>query len=135
MDRDSRATVRARAHDACEDCRLPQSSAELVRFHVDHILARQHGGTSDLQNLALACSYCNFHKGPNIAGIDPEDGSLVPLYHPRRDQWHEHFNWQGTKIVGTTNVGRATVELLAMNAWQRIELRDNLRAAGASFAV
>ena len=56
----------------CEYCRLPQAASRIVRFHIEHIIARQHGGRSEPDNLALACGFCNFHKGPNIAGIDPE---------------------------------------------------------------
>lgn len=51
-------------------------------FHVDHIIPRQHGGLTQLDNLALACLHCNRHKGPNLAGLDPLDGawfhSLIP---------------------------------------------------------
>ncbi len=31
-------------------------------------------------------------------------------------------------------MGRATVELLAMNEWERVEIRENLRSLGESFA-
>lgn len=82
----------------------------------------------------LACSYCNFHKGPNIAAIDPDSGQIVPLFNPRRDLWADHFAWEGTVVVGRTAIGRATVELLAMNDWQRVELRENLQALGEQFA-
>jgi hypothetical protein len=58
----------------------------------------------------------------------------VPLFHPRRDRWSEHFAWNDLVLVGLTPIGRATVELLAMNAWQRVELRDNLQSLGESFA-
>ena len=81
----------------------------------------------------MACGYCNRHKGPNIAGLDPETGSLVPLYHPRNDRWDDHFEWNGTMLVGRTPIGRATVFLLAVNDWQRIELRDNLESLGQPF--
>ena len=134
MDNALRSLVHRRANDVCEYCRLPQAASRIVRFHVEHIIARQHGGHSDPDNLALACSCCNFHKGPNIAGIDPDSGQLVPLFHPRRDQWSEHFAWNGAVIVGLTPVGRATVELLAMNSWDRVEVRENLQSLGEPFA-
>lgn len=133
MDQVLRSLVRDRAGDCCEYCRLPQESSRFVRFHVEHIVARQHGGASAAENLALACGYCNRHKGPNIAGLDPATGSLVPLFHPRNDRWDDHFEWNGTILVGRTPVGRATVLLLAVNAWQRIELRDNLLSLGQPF--
>jgi hypothetical protein len=134
MNKALRSLVRSRAGDICEYCRLPQAASPIVRFHVEHIVARQHGGTSEPGNLALACGNCNFCKGPNIAGLDPEDGRLVPLYHPRRDRWADHFTWDGIQIVGLTPMGRATVELLAMNHWERVEVRENLQNQGEPFS-
>jgi hypothetical protein len=134
MDNALRSLVRRRAGNICEYCRLPQAASRIVRFHVEHVIARQHGGQTELNNLALACSCCNFHKGPNIAGLDPENSQLVPLFHPRRDHWANHFAWEGTVVVGQTPIGRATVELLAMNDWERVEVRENLQALGEPFA-
>ena len=134
MDQALRSFVRRRAGELCEYCRLPQAASRFARFHVEHVIARQHGGPTESDNLALACGFCNFHKGLNIAGLDPESGQLVPLFHPRRDSWTEHFAWQGTMIVGRTATGRATVQLLAMNDWQRVELRENLQLLGEPFA-
>lgn len=134
MDNALRAAVRRRAGDVCEYCRLPQTASRFVRFHVEHIIARQHGGPTESENLALACGFCNFHKGPNIASLDPESSQLVPLFHPRRESWAAHFTWAGTLIIGTTPIGRATVQLLAMNDWERVEVRENLHALGEPFA-
>ena len=134
MDNALRSLVRRRTGDVCEYCRLPQAASPFVRFHVEHIVARQHGGPTESDNLALACGFCNFHKGPNIASLDPESGKLVPLFHPRRDHWADHFGWERTVIIGRTAIGRATVQLLAMNDWERIEVRENLHALGEQFA-
>ncbi len=134
MDAALRALVRQRAGDVCEYCRLPQTASRYVAFHIEHVVARQHGGVSESDNLALACSFCNFRKVPNIAALDPHGGQLVPLFHPRRDLWVEHFAWQGTAVIGKSAIGRATVQLLAMNEWQRIEQRDNLQSLGEAFA-
>ena len=46
-----------------------------------------------------------------LAGLDPESGALVRLFHPRQDQWDEHFERNGVIIVGRTTIGRATVGL------------------------
>src|SRR5580692_12396034 len=43
-------------------------------FHIEHIIARQHGGSTGLDNLAFACWTCNLKKGPNLSGIDPVAG-------------------------------------------------------------
>ncbi|HWE04396.1 MAG TPA: HNH endonuclease [Tepidisphaeraceae bacterium] len=93
-------------------------------------MPRQHGGGDEVANLALACSHCNLHKGPNWAGIDPGAGALISLFHPRRQQWSEHFHLPGIWINGSTDVGRATVRVLEMNESSRLELRENLRARG-----
>ena len=95
-------------------------------LHIDHIIARQHGGTAALDNLALACIHCNRHKGPNIAGADPATGELVRLFHPRRDRWDEHFEWTGAQLIGTTSVGRATVAVLAINNPEFLAARRTL---------
>jgi hypothetical protein len=76
-----------------------------------------------LDNLALACIDCNLHKGSNVAGYDPETGQLSELFHPRLQRWADHFAWQGVLIVGITPVGRTTVEVLQMNAEERLRLR------------
>jgi HNH endonuclease len=77
----------------------------------------KHGGTSDEENLWLACPMCNGHKSDRIDAIDPETGVTVPIFNPRREQWDSHFEWveDGTVIRGKTPVGRATVAVLQMN--------------------
>ncbi len=87
---DVRATVERRAQGACEYCRLPQA-ASLLPHQVDHIIGRQHRGTDELENLCLCCVRCNLKKGPNIASVDPDTGSIVALFHPRRHLWDDHF--------------------------------------------
>ena len=66
MDERLRQTVRERADYRCEYCCLPQSAEPFFAYHVEHIVARQHGGRDDSENLALACYHCNAHKGPNL---------------------------------------------------------------------
>jgi hypothetical protein len=82
--------VRRRASDRCEYCQLPQS-AFWRPFHIEHIVARQHGGLSRPDNLALACWNCNLKKGLNLSGIDPGTGRMAALFNPRGDLWDEHF--------------------------------------------
>ena len=64
MDAATRQSVRQRALDRCEYCRLPQSAQPFVTFHVEHVIARQHGGTDHLDNLCLACERCNLSFEP-----------------------------------------------------------------------
>lgn len=107
---------------------MRQEHEPFYRYHVEHVLPRQHGGNDDETNLALACNHCNLHKGPNLAGIDPQTRTVIPLFDPRREVWDAHFAPQGASIVGLTR--RATVSVLAMNAPVRLELRAELIANG-----
>ena len=91
MDAATRELVRDRAGNRCEYCGAVEGLRARIRFHVEHIVARQHGGGDALENLALACHLCNAHKGPNLSGIDAATERLAPLFHPRRDRWAEHF--------------------------------------------
>lgn len=119
-----RAAVRQQAGDRCEFCGMLQKHTAFARFHIEHVIPRQHAGSDDPANLALACYHCNLHKGPNLTGIDPATTQITPLFHPRRQAWHEHFAVRGARIVGLTSVGRVTVQVLNMNAVDRVELRS-----------
>ncbi len=129
MDAGTRRLVRERAARRCEYCQLHQNDTGLLH-HIEHIVARQHGGLDDAGNLALACHRCNLHKGPNLTGIDPLTAEMAPLFHPRRDRWRDHFTFRNAHIEGLTASGRATVHVLAMNDPRRIELRQELLALG-----
>ena len=94
MDASLRSLVRRRAGNRCEYCLLPQEYSRHTH-HIEHVLAKQHGGSDHIDNLALACHRCNLNKGPNLTGIDPETGEIVSLFHPRRDRWAEHFVYSG----------------------------------------
>ena len=104
----TRDLVRHRAGDRCEYCFLRQQDSELIH-HIEHILARKHGGTDAAENLALACQRCNLRKGANLTGVDPVSGHVVALFHPRRDEWDRHFRWRDTpevELVKEHRVGR-----------------------------
>jgi HNH endonuclease len=129
MDAATREFVRRRAGNRCEYCLLQQEQSGLSH-HVEHIVARQHGGSDDPDNLALACNRCNASKGPNLTEIDAASGVVVSLFHPRRDVWTDHFEFAGPRLVGLTPTGRATVSVLAMNDERRVERRAELLARG-----
>ena len=82
MDVALRDLVRNRAGNRCEYCLIRQDQDVFFTFPVDHIIALQHGGKTEADNLCPSCYRCNSHKGPNIASIDPETGELVRLFHP-----------------------------------------------------
>lgn len=121
--------VRECAEHRCEYCKTPTSISEFT-FPLDHIVSQQHGGETKFENLALSCPHDNFHKGPNIAGLDPETGRLTRLFNPRRQRWNAHFAWNGPIVVGRTAVGRTTIHVLKMNHPDRVELRRLLIGAG-----
>lgn len=130
MDASTRHLVRLRANDRCEYCRLPQSAAIFLAFHVEHVHAQQHVTDDSPGNLALACPDCNRHKGPTLSSIDPESRAIVPLFNPRIDQWDMHFQMRDALIIGLSPTGRATARLLRMNDEERLEMRIELLANG-----
>src|ERR1043165_3973983 len=109
MEESVRQIVRDRARQRCEYCRIPQSALPWARFQIEHIRARQHGGSDDLENLALACRRCNAFKGPNLSSVDPSTNEVISLFNPRVDNWSEHFVLSESRIAGRTQIGRATV--------------------------
>jgi hypothetical protein len=128
MDAGTKALVRARAGGRCEYCRSHQADEPFFAFQIEHVIPRQHGGGDEDTNLAPACPHCNLHKGPNLAGLDPVDGALTPLFNPRTQRWDEHFAHRGPLIMGRTAVGRTTVRVLKMNDRMRVELRASGQA-------
>ncbi|WP_088258134.1 HNH endonuclease [Fimbriiglobus ruber] len=123
-----RAFVRHRADYRCEYCRLHEGDADYLAFHVDHVIAKQHGGTDDPDALCYACSECNWAKGPNLARH--LDGNFYPLFNPRRQNWKRHFRWEITTLVGKTKTGIVTIYVLNINAPSRVSLRENLLFEG-----
>jgi 5-methylcytosine-specific restriction endonuclease McrA len=114
--------IRQLAADRCEHCLFPQSESELPHV-LDHIIARKHGGSASLENLALCCGKCNRYKGPNIAGIDPATMRLTRLFNPRSDVWSDRFEYQSSVLIGLTDVGRTTIQVLAINLPLRVVAR------------
>ncbi|MGH9839934.1 MAG: HNH endonuclease [Blastocatellia bacterium] len=123
--------VRQRAEEHCEYCICWERYAT-EQFSIEHIIALAAGGNDDESNLALACQGCNGAKHDHIAALDPATGAIVPLYHPRRDRWHEHFKWNSdyTLLIGLTPTGRATIEALQLNREGVVNLRQVMSLAG-----
>jgi hypothetical protein len=113
----------------CEYCQVAQEFDRLT-FEIDHVIAESHGGPTNDANLCLACFACNRHKGPNLSGLDPLTGKIVPLYDPRRQDWTRHFHWNGPRLVGRTAAGRATVAALRINVDYRVTFRRGLIVEG-----
>lgn len=124
-----RRVVEGRAQGRCEYCLLHEEDAGFSH-HIDHIIGRKHGGSSEPDNLAVACYLCNRYKGSDIASIHPATGKLVRIYHPRFDSWAEHFRITGPVIQPLTEVGGATCQLLRVNIPARVIERQVLQRLG-----
>jgi hypothetical protein len=126
-----RKAVVKRARGCCEYCRS-QARFAMQPFSVEHIIPQSQGGQTKLDNLALSCQGCNNHKYTKTEGRDPVSGDIVPLFHPRRQRWRDHFVWNDdfTLIIGLTPTGRATVEALRLNREGLVNLRRVLYAMG-----
>jgi 5-methylcytosine-specific restriction endonuclease McrA len=120
-----RQQVRERFNNICVYCQTAELLSASV-FEVDHIIPHSADGQTTLDNLCLACSTCNRRKGNRQHAPDPLTNQIVPLFHPIKQKWDDHFSWSTNKtnIVGKTPTGRATIELLKMNRPQLIFLRD-----------
>ncbi len=116
------AIVRERANYRCEYCHYPEllSTSPLS---IDHLYPQSLGGTDDLINLALACRRCNERRYNFLTGVDPLTNQETQLFNPRQHQWSEHFIWasDGTYLIGTTPIGRATCNRLDLNDEKRSE--------------
>lgn len=57
------------------------------------------------------------HKGYRTHFPGPQTGESFPLFNPRLHRWAAHFAWidDGTRILGQTPSGRATMVALQMN--------------------
>ena len=72
------------------------------------------------------------HKYTKTSAPDPADGQIVPLYHPRLQQWNEHFRWSVDflEVIGVTPTGRATVVALKLNRRNLLNLRKAMFVLG-----
>lgn len=109
--------VRDAARHRCGYCLSPRHLV-MGRLEIEHVIPLGRGGTNDEDNLWLSCSLCNRAKGDRVEAADPETGAVVPLFHPRRERWADHFAWAdgGLRIVGRTPTGRATVAALHLDS-------------------
>jgi HNH endonuclease len=125
-----RKTVALRANSCCEYCRLSDIDS-YYGFQVDHIISRKHHGQTHLDNLAYACPDCNRYKGTDLGTYIDSSLNLVRLFHPRLDIWDEHFETDNSGlIIGQTDIGVATLKVLAINHPDRIIERKILWQIG-----
>jgi 5-methylcytosine-specific restriction endonuclease McrA len=113
----TRKLVRERAKYLCEYCHSSEEASAAL-FAIDHIIPQSFSNSSDEpDNLALACQRCNGYRYNFTTGIDPETDKKIPLFNPRKQKWSDHFIWSvdGLKIIGITEIGRATCNRLDLN--------------------
>jgi len=120
-----REAVAQRARFRCEYCGLPERWTSLP-FQLDHVIAEKHAGETSLDNMAYACLHGYSFKGPNLAGRDKETDETVRLFDPRRDDWHDHFQWDGAVLCALTAIGRVTIAVLRINVPYRVAVRSSL---------
>lgn len=126
-----REQIASEARHRCGYC-LTSARITGTPMEIDHIVPESLGGPTTPENLWLACSMCNDHKGSRIAAPDPWTGEVVRLFNPRAQVWREHFAWSagGDIILGRTKVGRATVAAMRLNRAELVEARRAWVIAG-----
>ncbi len=122
--RKQRQQIETRAKGVCEYCKSPVKYG-VQSFECEHIIPVTLGGKTVLDNLAFACGGCNRSKSTKTVGFDPVNGQEVPLFHPRQQEWDDHFIWneEFTLVIGITATGRATINTLRLNRPGVVNLR------------
>lgn len=123
-----RKQVAKRANLCCEYC-LSFEGHAFIKFQIEHIISIKHGGTNELDNLAYSCFYCNNNKGTDLGTIT-DNHPLLPFYHPRKDEWLEHFEISDHIILPKTVIAKGTIKILGLNEEARLIERLALLEAG-----
>lgn len=120
--------VASRANYRCEYCFSPLDFSP-DPYSIDHINPQ---GGDDSDNLAFSCQGCNNYKHKDTHAHDPVTNERVALYHPRLQNWSDHFVWieDFSKIEGISIIGRATVHKLQLNRVGLVNLRNLLHQYG-----
>ncbi len=125
LSQELRRLVAARADRLCEYCLIHENDTAFG-CAVDHIISLKHGGTTDADNLAHACVFCNRFKGSDVGSIIWQTRKFTRFYNPRSDYWSAHFHLQGTAIQPLTDIGEATARILGFNDSDRLLERQLL---------
>ena len=124
-----RSAIWIRAANCCEYC-LTHADDSYYPHEIDHILPKKHGGSSNYDNLALSCFFCNRYKGSDIGSIDPLLKKFTKFFNPRSQKWDDHFSLEGNKIIGISPPGRVTTLILRLNHQRRLTERQFLMKIG-----
>lgn len=122
------------AEDAGIRCGFCRSSCEVIgtKLEIEHLIPESKGGKTVRENLWMACGRCNRRKSDRVYGTDPLTSKMVRLFNPRTDTWNQHFEWSesGLKIIGLTDIGRATEIALELNDLLLESARETWIVAG-----
>ena len=116
--------IALRARHRCEYCHAPEIIFNFP-FEIEHIIPISLNGSDIKSNLALSCRSCNLYKSSHVTGIPPKEKNEISLFHPRKNKWKQHFtvNIEDGRIIGLTEIGRATIARLRMNREAQIIAR------------
>jgi len=100
------------------------SSTSRLKSNISYPNTR--GGADAEFNLALACRSCNLRKGTRLSGIEPESDTEVRLFHPRQNQWDDHFQVDSDSgtLAAKRPIGRVTIACLEMNSQAQVTARQ-----------
>lgn len=124
-----RLEVAQRANYCCEYC-LRSESDSFVKYQIDHIISRKHGGLTVSSNLAYACLLCNGNKGADVGTVLQDEDTFVRLFNPRKHNWNKHFELIKGVFYPKSDIATATIKVLDLNNINRILERLDLIEAG-----
>ncbi len=124
-----RRFVGQRANYVCEYCLIHERDT-YFGCQVEHIISEKHGGPTNEDNLAYACTYCNRAEGTDIGAFAASTGEVTRFFNPRVDRWTDHFSLNGVIIESQTAIGEATAKILRFNDDDRLFERQTLESVG-----
>ncbi|MCA9425878.1 MAG: HNH endonuclease [Candidatus Omnitrophica bacterium] len=124
-----RQSVKSRANSVCEYCLIHEEDT-FLGCQVDHIIAEKHGGSTVVENLAYACTFCNRFKGTDVGSIADTSGEFTRFFNPRTDRWRDHFALNGSTIEPLSPIGEVTARILGFNNSERLLEREYLKEIG-----
>ena len=123
-----RKLVADRALHLCEYCLVHEDDTAWT-CPIDHIISLRHQGKHHPDNLAFTCIYCNRNKAADLGTI-LNGNRFFRFFNPRLDHWFDHFYLDNELILPKTEIGEATVKMLAFNHFERIIERRGLIEEG-----
>src|SRR5213593_2531674 len=100
---------------------------ELIDFLVGHIPARD---LADFQASQEARNRVWTLIATDVGSVLQTSRTFTRLFNPRIDRWDEHFALDESRIIGLTEVGQVTVNLLRLNDDERVLERRFLGRIG-----